>query len=77
MASVQEGLASLDNMIGISETDDELSRPDRPQGALVAVETHSGAVKAVVGGRDYLETEFNRAVQPYRLPGSGFCGRFG
>jgi penicillin-binding protein 2D len=71
MASVQEGLASLDHMIGISGTDDEF-RGVRPQGALVAVETHSGAVKAVVGGRDYLETEFNRAVQNYRLPGSGF-----
>ena len=36
------------------------------------VDVGSGAVKAVVGGRDYAETEYNRAVQNNRLPGSGF-----
>jgi membrane carboxypeptidase/penicillin-binding protein len=39
---------------------------------LVAVETRSGAVKAVVGGRNYLETQYNRAVQSSRQAGSGF-----
>jgi penicillin-binding protein 1A len=38
----------------------------------VAIECNSGAVKALVGGRDYSETEFNRAVESNRLPGSGF-----
>jgi penicillin-binding protein 1A len=38
----------------------------------VAVQVNSGAVKAMVGGRDYAETEFNRAVESNRLPGSGF-----
>jgi membrane carboxypeptidase/penicillin-binding protein len=43
-----------------------------PQGALVAFECNSGAVKALVGGRDYSETQFNRAIESNRLPGSGF-----
>ncbi|MEJ2040977.1 MAG: penicillin-binding transpeptidase domain-containing protein, partial [Desulfosarcinaceae bacterium] len=42
------------------------------QGALVAVQVNSGAVKAMVGGRDYAQTEFNRAIESNRLPGSGF-----
>lgn len=41
------------------------------QGALVALD-HSGAVKAMVGGRDYLESQFNRATQAVRQPGSAF-----
>jgi penicillin-binding protein 1A len=43
-----------------------------PQGALVAIQTNSGAVKALVGGRDYSQSEYNRALQNNRQPGSGF-----
>jgi len=46
--------------------------PHRLQAALAAVEVHSGAVRALVGGRDYAESEFNRALQSNRQPGSGF-----
>jgi penicillin-binding protein 1A len=41
------------------------------QGALVAMAT-DGAVKAMVGGRDYNESQFNRATQAQRQPGSAF-----
>lgn len=41
------------------------------QGALVAMD-HSGAIKAMVGGRDYLQSQFNRATQAVRQPGSAF-----
>jgi len=41
------------------------------QGALVAM-THDGAVRAMVGGRDYDESQFNRATQAERQPGSAF-----
>ncbi len=60
--------------MGISDGDDTASASPltHPQGALVAIECNSGAVKALVGGRDYSETEFNRAVESNRLPGSGF-----
>ncbi|MGI6129210.1 MAG: transglycosylase domain-containing protein [bacterium] len=44
----------------------------QPQGALVAVDPATGDVKALVGGRDYNETKFNRAVQAMRQPGSAY-----
>ncbi len=41
------------------------------QGALVAM-APNGAVRAMVGGRDYGESQFNRATQAQRQPGSAF-----
>ena len=41
------------------------------QGALVAL-APDGAVRAMVGGRDYGESQFNRATQAQRQPGSAF-----
>jgi membrane carboxypeptidase/penicillin-binding protein len=58
--------------IGDGDVADSADPLTHPQGALVAIECNSGAVKALVGGRDYSETEFNRAVESNRLPGSGF-----
>ena len=48
----------------------ELSR-GATQGALVALAT-DGAVRAMVGGRDYDQSQFNRAVLAQRQPGSAF-----
>ncbi|MEX2271969.1 MAG: PBP1A family penicillin-binding protein [Vicinamibacterales bacterium] len=42
------------------------------QGALVAMEPKSGAVMALVGGRDFHQTSYNRATQAHRQPGSAF-----
>ncbi|MBL0937429.1 MAG: penicillin-binding protein 1A [Gemmatimonadaceae bacterium] len=42
------------------------------QGAFVAVDPRSGAVRAMVGGRDFGDSKFNRAVQALRQPGSTF-----
>jgi penicillin-binding protein 1A len=41
------------------------------QGALVAMDP-DGAIKALVGGRNYAESQFNRAVAAKRQPGSAF-----
>ena len=41
------------------------------QGALVAM-SPDGAVRAMVGGRDYNESQFNRVTQAQRQPGSAF-----
>jgi penicillin-binding protein 1A len=41
------------------------------QGAMVMIET-GGAVRAMVGGRDYGESQFNRATKALRQPGSSF-----
>ncbi len=40
------------------------------QGALVAVDPFTGQIKAMVGGYDFKESQFNRATQAKRLPGS-------
>ncbi len=40
-------------------------------GALVSMET-DGAVRAMVGGKDYNQSQFNRAAHAYRQPGSSF-----
>ncbi|ASS97922.1 MULTISPECIES: transglycosylase domain-containing protein [Geobacillus] len=42
------------------------------QAALVAMDPRTGEVKALVGGRNYEESPFNRAVQAERQPGSTF-----
>ncbi len=42
------------------------------QGALIAIEPQTGAIRALVGGRDFEESTFNRAVQARRQPGSAF-----
>ncbi|MBM3306730.1 MAG: PBP1A family penicillin-binding protein [Candidatus Eisenbacteria bacterium] len=42
------------------------------QGALLAVDAASGGIIAMVGGRDFRDSEFNRATQAPRQPGSGF-----
>lgn len=44
------------------------------QAALVAIDPRNGEVKALVGGLDYEESEFNRAFQAQRQPGSTFKG---
>ena len=51
-----------------------LSREERlenTQAALVSMDYH-GAVQAMVGGRNYNESQFNRVVQAQRQPGSAF-----
>lgn len=47
-------------------------RADPVQGALVAVDPTTGAILAMVGSRDYRTSQFNRAVQAKRQPGSLF-----
>ena len=42
------------------------------QGALVAIDNATGEIKAMVGGRDFEESKFNRATQAMRQTGSSF-----
>jgi len=46
--------------------------PPDLQGALVLMENKTGRVRAVVGGRDFGQSQFNRAIQARRQPGSSF-----
>ncbi len=45
---------------------------DPAQAALVAIEPSTGSIRAMVGGRSYQESPFNRAVDSRRQPGSAF-----
>jgi penicillin-binding protein 1A len=42
------------------------------QGAVVTMDNRSGAIRALVGGRDYRDSKYNRALQAYRQVGSTF-----
>lgn len=48
------------------------SRSAKPQGALVALDPKTGNVLAMVGGRDYAESQLNRVTDARRQPGSTF-----
>lgn len=52
----------------------QLDRLDtlKPQAALVALDPHTGDVLAMVGGRNYAESQLNRATDALRQPGSTF-----
>jgi len=49
-----------------------LERDSGAQGALLAIDNPSGGIKAMVGGRDFNESKFNRATQALRQVGSSF-----
>src|SRR5256884_5587155 len=62
--SLREGLKALQGR-------STQARPgESPEGAVITVEPQTGYVKAMVGGSDFLRSEFNRAVQAKRQPGS-------
>lgn len=44
----------------------------KTESALLCLETGTGHVKAMVGGRDFTKNQFNRAIQAKRQPGSAF-----
>ena len=48
----------------------KLTNKPKVEGALVAIQTNSGAIKALVGGYDFYSNKYNRAIQAYRQPGS-------
>ncbi len=48
------------------------ARGQRLEGALVALDPQTGAVRAMVGGRDWASSQFNRAILARRQPGSCF-----
>ncbi len=65
--AVREGLAKLETTYPALTI-----HGDTVQGALVAVDPTTGAILAMVGSRDYRGSQFNRAVQSKRQPGSLF-----
>jgi len=65
--SLEKGLAKLEAV------QPHLKSAQEPvQGAVVVLDPKTGSVLALVGGRDYRKSQFNRAVQARRQPGSLF-----
>jgi len=49
-----------------------VNRGLKPQASLVAIDPHTGNILAMVGGRNYAESQLNRATDALRQPGSTF-----
>lgn len=63
--------ALTSGLAGLEASRPALQRADQPlQGAVVALDVKTGGVRAMVGGRDYRASQFNRAVQARRQAGS-------
>ena len=77
-AMVEDGLAEIEKRKGYKyaprgkQVIAKDGRPDYLQGALFAMDPTTGYVEAMVGGRDFGESRFNRAVQAKRQSGSAF-----
>jgi len=57
----------------LDQLDATCGRSDqKPQAALVAIDPHTGNILAMVGGRNYAESQLNRATDALRQPGSTF-----
>jgi penicillin-binding protein 1B len=67
--TLQAGLADLERRYPRLKS---ASAEDQLQGCLIAIEPQTGAIKAMMGGRDYHATQFNRCTQALRQPGSVF-----
>jgi penicillin-binding protein 1B len=65
---------ALDNGLnGLKKKYSYIERSDTPlEGVVVTIQPGTGYVKALVGGRSYSTTQFNRAIQARRQPGSLF-----
>ena len=73
--ALRQGLAEVEARPGYSHAT-FAAKPkgstDYLQGAVVALDPFTGDVRALVGGRDYSESPYNRAVNGMRQPGSAF-----
>ncbi|MFO7676405.1 MAG: PBP1A family penicillin-binding protein [bacterium] len=56
----------------VVKLDTAVGRPEYLQGALVVLDVATGEVRAMVGGRDFRQSEWNRASQAARQTGSSF-----
>ena len=72
-----EGVLQPGDVIYVEASDSgegayKLRQPPKVQGGLVAMDPHTGRVLALAGGFSYGQSEFNRATQAMRQPGSSF-----
>jgi penicillin-binding protein 1B len=63
--AVRDGIANVEKLLA-------KRKPRVPQAALIAVDPRTGEILAMVGGRSYNQSQFNRATTAKRQPGSTF-----
>ena len=66
--ALKAGLEALEKRQNTEDGKEE----KHPEGALICLNAHQGSILAMVGGRDFAESPFNRATQALRQPGSAF-----
>jgi penicillin-binding protein 1A len=71
VTSIDPALQAAAEKALVDELSQKGAKLDVQQGAIVAM-TPAGAVRALVGGRNYAESQYNRAVAARRQPGSAF-----
>jgi len=81
-AAMDSGWARIERMPGYrgkkyqdvidDETRSATGASEYLQGLFIALDPHTGDVRALVGGRDFSDSKFNRAIQATRQPGSTF-----
>jgi len=62
----------LNEQVENNELEFSLEQEPVAQSALLSIEAETGHVKTMIGGRDYRNSQFNRAYQSRRQPGSAF-----
>jgi len=65
--SIKKGLLELEKRMRLKQLN-----PKEPQCALISLDIHTGGILAMVGGRHFASSSFNRAVSARRQPGSAF-----
>lgn len=75
-AKLPEELLAVGDLIRIQFNNDthqwQLGQVPAAQAALVSLDPHNGAIRALVGGMGFELSKFNRAIQARRQPGSNF-----
>jgi len=72
--AIEEGLKRVDDLLGLPPYNEATwqEKLNYPQAALVSLDPQTGAIKAMIGGRDFRRAPFNRAISNNRHPGSSF-----
>jgi penicillin-binding protein 1B len=64
--AIQEVGAAVDKLVARKKSS------GKPQMALVAIDPRSGEILAMVGGRNFGQSQYNRVIEAHRQPGSSF-----
>ena len=70
--NVQIKVGSIIRLVQLNRTEWAITQLPEVEGAFVALDPQTGAIRAMVGGFDYSKSKFNHVTQAWRQPGSSF-----